>query len=184
MLLTVEEVRDYTQSEAASLDDGPIEILIGAATREFAKFTEREFEPSAGAEERTFLHSGGLWVDLAPFDLRSASSVLTGTEGETPATATGYRLRPLPAEDGVFQRIKLQAALAECEVTVKGEWGFAEIPEDVKHLALATVTIWAKREIEVFERVYNVDSSFLERPRELPSAIEAGLANYKRTVLP
>jgi hypothetical protein len=184
MLLTVEEVRDYTQSEAASLDDGPIDILIGAATREFAKFTKREFEPGDEAEERTFLHTGGRWVDLAPFDLRTVSEVLTGTEGESPAAATGYRLRPLPAEDGVFQRIKFAAALDECEVTVKGEWGFAEIPDDVKHLALATVTIWAKREIEVFERVYNVDSSYLERPRELPSAVEAGLTNYKRTVLP
>lgn len=184
MLLTVEEVRNYTQSEAASLDDGPIDILIGAVTREFAKFTGREFEPSDGEETRTFLHAGGRWVDLAPFDLRTASEVLTGTEGETPATATGYRLRPLPAEDGVFQRIALAAPLAECEVTVTGEWGFAEVPDDIKHLALATVTIWAKREIEVFERTYNIDSSYFERPRELPSAVEAGLANYKRIVLP
>jgi hypothetical protein len=184
MLLTVEEVREYTQSEAASLDDGPIQILCNAVTREFAKFTEREFEPSDGEEVRTFLHPGGKWIDLAPFDLRSVSEVLSGIEGEASATVTGYGLRPLPADDGVFQRIKLSTPLAECEVMVKGEWGFAEIPDDVKHLALATVTIWAKREIEVFERVYNVDSSYLERPRELPAAVEGGLTNYKRVVLP
>lgn len=184
MLLTVEEVREYTQSEAASLDDGPIEILIAAATREFAKFTEREFEPTEGEEERTFQHFGGRYLDLAPFDLRSATEVRTGTEGEAPVTLTAIRLRPLPVVDGVFQRIKLDSSLAECEFTVKGLWGFAEVPADVKHLALATVTIWAKREIEVFERVYNVDSSYLERPRELPEAVAAGLSNYKRNVLP
>ncbi len=184
MLLTVEEVREYTQSEAASLDDGPINILIAAVTREFANHTEREFEPSEEEEERTFLHTGGLTLDLAPFDVRSVSAITTGTETESPTTATGYRLRPLPAQDGVYQRVRLASDPGGCEVTVKGEWGFAEIPGDVKHLALTTVTIWAKREIEVFERVYNLDSSMLERPRELPAAVLAGLANYKRTVLP
>jgi hypothetical protein len=184
VLVSVEEVRDYTQSEARDLEDETISILIEAATREFANHCEREFEPTDEEEERTFLHTGGLFLDLAPYDVRSVSALTTGAETESPVLAGGYRLRPLPSKDGTYQRVRLAVDPGECEVKVKGLWGFAEVPEDVKHLALATVTIWAKREIQVFERVYNLDSSFLERPHELPTAVEAGLSNYKRLVVP
>jgi len=185
-LVSLEEVRGFLQANPDADDDELLKAFITAVTRSFRNHTHREFEPTEDAEERRFAHPGGIYLSIAPCDLRSVIEVKTGVEGGNPSTltATEYALRPLPVRDGVYQWLKLAADPGECEVTIKGEWGFAAVPDDVKHLAKTQIALWLRRDIQAYERTFNIDTSFLERPEALSSAVRGGLSDYKRLVLP
>lgn len=185
-LVTLAEVNDFLGKAKDSEDNKELlEAFILAVTRSFQRYTHREFEPTDDAE-RVFAHRGGRLFNMVPYDLRSVAEVKTGTDSLTPKTlvATDYRLRPLPAHDGVYQWLRLAADPGECEITVKGDWGFEEVPADVKHWALTTIALWLRRDVQAFERTFNIDQGFLERPEALPSAVRGGLATYARPVLP
>lgn len=185
MLVSVDTAKEFLQSEGRDQEDEIIEILIAGVTATFAAVTSREFEPTEG-QERVFAHPGGRLFDLAPYDLRKVTKIETGVEGEHPAAVVlpNFALRPKPSPYGVYQWIRFAAAVAECEVAVTGDWGFAAVPDDIVHWALTTIAIWIKREVQVFERTFDLDSTFLERPLALPSAVRAGLAPYCRVSLP
>jgi hypothetical protein len=184
-LVTLEEVKGFLQGSAGDEDDALLTSLIGAVTRSFANHTHREFEPTAD-ETRTFAHGGGTYLNLSPFDLRSVVELRTGTEGSNPSlvAVSDFHLRPLPNRDGVFQWIKLAANPGECEVTIKGDWGFAAIPEDIKNLAKTQIALWMRRDIQAYERTFNIDGGFFERPEALASSVRGGLSDYRRLVLP
>ena len=184
-LVSLEEVKGFLQASPDAEDEALLETFIGAVTRSFRNHTHREFEPTDD-KTRGFAHPGGAYLSISPFDLRTVEEVRTGTEGASPSTlAEGeYALRPLPARDGVFQWLKLAADPGECEITIKGDWGFAAVPEDIKHLALTQIALWMRRDIQAFERTFNIDGGFFERPEALSSAVRGGLGDFKRLVLP
>lgn len=184
-LVSLEQARNFLQGRGTDQEDEIIEILIRGVTRSFAAVTNREFGPT-DAQERVFAHPGGRLFDLAPYDLRAVSKIETGVEGTHPAAVVlpNFALRPKPSPDGVYQWIKFAANPGECEIAVTGDWGFATVPDDITHWALTTIAIWIKREVQVFERTLNLDSTFLERPQALPNAVRAGLAPWCRVSLP
>ncbi len=185
-LVSLEEVKGFLQANPNTEDEELLETFITAVTRSFRNHTHREFEATETAEERRFAHPGGIYLNIAPYDLRSVVEVRTGVEGGNPSTltATDYALRPLPARDAVYQWLKLAADPGECEVTIKGEWGFPSVPEDVKNLAKTQIALWLRRDIQAYERTFNIDAGFFERPEALSSAVRGGLGDYKRLVLP
>jgi hypothetical protein len=100
--------------------------------------------------------------------------------GGTPLTEwSDYELAPYPAKHGVFTGIDfltpiplpvLTKRTTRCVVDVTGNWGFAEVPEDVKHWCNVTVAeLAAQGRLRVQQRL-QPRRRFLERPAALPAA--------------
>jgi hypothetical protein len=186
-LTSVEAVRQFLETSSNDAEEKKLlEVLIARVSAAISNYTHREFEPTED-ERRVFAHPGGKFVDLAPYDVRTVETVEVGTENASPTTlgSADYALRPLPSREGVYQRIRLGAApQGACEIAVKGDWGFAEVPADVEHAAITTIALWLRREVQAFERTFSLDQEFLEKPEALPSAVRGILAPYRRPPLP
>lgn len=184
-LTSTSAVKSFLQ-KSDSTQDTIIASLITRASVGIMRYTHRQFAPTESAATKVFAHEGGHMLDLAPYDLRVLTTLTTATETTSPAVvaSTNYGLRPKPARDGVYQRVKLTTNPGECEITVVGDWGFATVPEDVAHWCIVTVAMWLRRDVQAFESTFSIDEQRLERPEALPAAVRGGLATWKRPVLP
>lgn len=188
-LTTLEEVRAYLQKgDGDQNQDSMLSSLITSASAAIERHTRREFTP-VSSTARTFIFDSGSQLSLAPYDLRAATSVVVGTEANGPSrtiASTGYSLRPRPARDGLYRWIVFtgERGYPDCQVTVTGTWGFAEVPADVKHWTIVQVALWLRRDVAAFESTFSLDEDRLERPMALASAVRGGLAPYRRITGP
>ncbi len=185
-LTTAAAVRDLLQDED-SIPDGTLQTMITAASRSIIDHCRREFAPATtAAETRNFLARGS-FLDLAPYDLRGEPESVTLfadlAEGDQVVLEAGqYRVRPIPAPNGVKQWLELHGRRdgEVCEVAVEGQWGFAQVPEDVAYWCGITVLIWSRNDISAFSTAYSVDEGRLQKPEALPAAVRYGLRGYER----
>lgn len=157
-LCSIEDVRLQAEwiSGDTSLDD-KISELIGMASRQIAQTWQREFAPASTAVTRTFRVDDNNRVNLAPYDLRAATEVKLYVDTANPRTlsASEYDFRPSVSPDGVYGWLKLSSSVAlwsnhqwnfgKSTISVKGDWGFAAVPEDVKRACVITVQSWLRR---------------------------------------
>lgn len=187
-LTTRSAVRLFLQKETAKTgQDTLIDALITRASDAIMEYSERQFAPAETAATKVFAHYGGHSLTLAPYDLRTVTSI-TETVGTTSTVlaSTDYVLRPKPARDGVYSWVKLLGTYRpshEREFTIVGNWGYASIPEDVAHWCIVTVATWLRRDAAAFETTYSLAEERLERPEALPAAVRAGLAHYRRITI-
>lgn len=192
-LVTVEDVRRFLQKQSTDTGQDPIiATLISRASKAIIRYTEREFAPAGSAgEARTFEYAGGSFLSLSPYDLRAITRVRLDIDEASPTTLTSsdYRLYPNPASEGVYTAIRLAPYLIHSStrwqqrlVEITGTWGFASVPEEVKHWTIVTVALWLRRDVATFESTFSIDEERLERPQALPSAVRAGLSHHKRDV--
>ena len=147
-LLTLQEARRYVfrDEDDASRD----ELLVDAvnyASSAIWDHCEREFldtTATPGPDTRDFAISFRGLIDLAPYDLRSASAVVLYTDrdvaDQVTLAADQYRLLPLGGvKGGTYWRIRTILPLLPekqfgfgWQASVTGEWGLAAIPETVK----------------------------------------------------
>jgi hypothetical protein len=155
-LVSIEDARRYVYRDED--DTSRDEILIDAVnlvSSSIETHCEREFAIVSGTPIRTFplrrkmVNGADVgWIDLAPYDLRSATVVKLYTDLPSPSqqtlTADEYRLRPVGgALGGTYLEIltvELTAAEEqpgfEWEATVTGSWGMAAVPDDVQSACL------------------------------------------------
>lgn len=127
--------------------DALMEDAITAASDLILREYEREFAPVTASATRTFAVDRAGWVDLAPYDLRTATAVtLDPDDTATVLTAgTGYQLHPFPARDGVYTALEilttttLPRPTGRLTLSVAGAWGFAAVPEPVQRACIETV---------------------------------------------
>lgn len=190
-LVSLEEARAFLQKDEGEAEqDSVISWLINAASQQIINHTGREFAPKGTiAEERTFAYIGSRHLDLWPYDIREATGVILGTDLAVPVELApdAWRLRPLPAKGGVYQKLRLPhitnydgLPTEEFEVKVKGLWGFSTVPDLVKHWCKVTVAIWLRKDVAAFSRTLALDDDRLEVPDGLPSAVIRGLIDYTR----
>lgn len=189
-LTTRAAVRTFLQKPAADTNqDALIDTLITAASRAIGNYAQREFVPTASAT-RQFLLRGGYTLDLAPYDLRTVTTITLDPDlpvaEQTTLTTADYKLRPKPAVDGTYQQIRLNVTPRDTpgkpsdrEVAISGAWGFAAIPEDVSDACIKTVAIWLRGEVQAFATTFSLDEQRLERPEALPSAVRGALRHYR-----
>jgi hypothetical protein len=193
-LISLEEARAFLEKDERETAQDPIlNGLITAASAEIMKYTKREFAPKGDAvEERRFLFVGARTVDLEPYDVREVESVTLGVDlpSSRELAAGEWTLRPVTAPYGVYQSVRLRLAPGgapnlpageqTCAVAVTGKWGFASVPEDVKHWCKVTVATWLRKDVAAFSRTLQLEEDRVEAPEQLPSAAMRGLCNYKR----
>jgi hypothetical protein len=191
LLVTLPEAREFLQKDENEVEqDSILTSLIAGASDQIISHCGREFAPKGTeTETRTFLYVGGRHLDLWPYDVREVSGVTLGSDlGATKVVlaAGDWRLRPVPAPEGVFQKLKLPALANyptltdDFEVEVTGLWGFEAVPERVKHWCKVTVAIWLRKDVSAFSRTLAMDEDRLEVPEGLPSAVVHGLRNFTR----
>lgn len=190
-LCTRDQVRRFLVKPTGDVGQNDlIDELIPRASRLISSHCEREFTPTADAT-RLFYYDGSGYLSLVPYDLRTVTSITFDVEpGEssTILTASEFRLRPLPAPDGVFSSIRFQVyrasggAWADRTIAIRGAWGFAAVPDDVQDAAIKTVAIWLRRDAAAFESTFRLDEERIEHPKSLPSAVFDQLDNYRRRI--
>ena len=192
-LCSVAEVREFLQKPQGDQEqDAILGALITRASVAIMRECEREFAPTSTALARKF-EIGPDWastiLSLAPYDLRAATTVKLDTD-LTPYTlsTSEYRLGPKPNRDGTYTWIRLRPqsnATANWfpdfrEVEITGNWGFAAVPDDVKHAAVVTSADWFRRDVAAFSTTFSTDTGDLEVPQSLPRGVLPILASYKR----
>lgn len=157
--------------------DTLIAEYISDASREIMRICEREFAPATASELRRIKVDprerveGCVYIDFAPYDLRSVSTFTLHPEAsgdsETLTENTHYTLMPVravasPTDSafGVYTRIRFDVnqtfsstffrRFGYCLADITGAWGFASVPRDVKDAAVLTVTSWLRRDFPAF----------------------------------
>jgi hypothetical protein len=185
-LCSVEQVREFLQKQVSDVTQDPVILsLIGRASRAITRLTQREFTPTTAAT-RTF-RTTGRFVDLSPYDIRTATQV-RDLEGPTVLDTDEYLLLPLPSQDGTYFMLELYGSglttprFKHRRVEVTGDWGFADVPADVEHACIVTVATWLRRDVAAFSTTFSIDEARLERPEALPFAVARSLDSYKRVI--
>lgn len=192
-LCSLSEVRSFLQKPTSDTDqDTIIQAIISRASLAIMRYTDREFAPATTSATRKFEWDAQTpWLSLAPYDLRTVTLFRLDSDQASPSTLTtaDYRLAPRPSRDGTYTAVKLRPSSVVSptwqfpdvrEVEITGAWGFAAIPEDVKHTAIVTTATWLRRDVSAFSQTFNLNEDRVERPEFLPSAIARQLDHYKR----
>lgn len=64
-------------------------------------------------------------------------------------------------------------------VSVRGNWGYAAIPEEIDYLTARTVSTWHQAEISHFAATFNEVQGTLVRPERLPAVVMSALKWWK-----
>ena len=175
-LCTLAEARAFLELPVAdTARDSLITTTIAAVSKAIQQYTQRELYP-AGSATRVFkLPMGQYTLALAPYDLRSVTS-LTFHADETSLvlTAADYQTQPVTNPDGMYSAVQFSNQVANLwnsdsaryfgysRVTIAGTWGPAAIPVDVKQACVVSVAAAMRRD------VVNLDlGDVLSDPREL-----------------
>lgn len=196
-LVEMGEVKQAMEIRAADtkLDDD-IRRLIPVASKECIQFCDREFAPATAGLTRRFRTNGRL-VSLAPFDLRTATTItFDPVGGPVVLTSSDFRLQPTHRPDGVYTEIRISDLFAVQtgtwvtfdfnEVDVLGDWGFLTVPVDVKEAAIIAIRSWLRRDTTTYA---NVDPELRQLQPEpygtykLPPASKSMLDSYRRMVV-
>ena len=121
----------------------------------------REFAPAVTAEARDFTLASCGHLDLAPYDLRTVTTVVVnpGDADQATIAAADYRLGPVPAKHGVYTRLELSRTLVlptpstawgSLRVRITGNWGFESVPPDIEQACLLYVVALIRGEVQAF----------------------------------
>ena len=191
-LTTLGAVRTFLEKAGAETgEDDLIQQLITRASKTIMTWTQREFAPATASAARSFAYSGGGLLSLAPYDLRSVTTIQFDTDTSSPTTlaTTDYALRPLNTAYGTYDLLRVPNFTvadqpdkigAERVVTITGAWGFASVPADVEQAAIITVADWLRADASAFTRSFNVEAGQFEYPRGIPDKARAILSPYRR----
>src|SRR3990167_620822 len=149
--------------------DTLISAYITSASDAIMREADREFAPATSAatrRRRVFPAKrvrGNLLVELAPYDLRTVSTMSLNPEESSPTTlvaTTDYILEPVGAPLGVYGYVLLRNTLVLnstllnrfgfAYLDIAGAWGFSAPPSDVAEACIDTVVSWLRRDFRAF----------------------------------
>lgn len=175
-LCSLSDVRAFLELPASDTGrDSLISSTITPISDAIARYCQREFVATASATRRFELPVGNLSVDLAPYDLRTVTTLKLHPETASPETLTAvtdYQLEPITAAYGVYTRVRFSALktlfnsdsaryFGRTQVEIAGAWGFASIPTDVKQAAIIATASALRRDVPA------LDINDLAEPRQL-----------------
>lgn len=168
-LCTLADVRIELELPLSDTTRDPlISSVITGVSRAIHTYCQREFKTeTTGSTTRRFkIPNLAYMVDLAPFDVRSVTSVTIHPESSTPtvlAATTEYQLHPVTLVD-TYQSVQISPWVAQmhvgetprrfgytlCDVT-SSAWGFATIPDDVKRAAIIASAANIDRRVDAYD---------------------------------
>jgi hypothetical protein len=201
-LTTLAAVRETLELPAGDTSrDALIGTIIGDMSKAIINEVDREFAPATASATRRFrLYAGSLMLDLAPYDLRSATAVTLNPESANSTTLTAttdYQLVPFQPRDGTYLGMRFASNLTNLHtsdtardfgytlVDVAGAWGFATVPDDVERACIIAVTASLRRDLTELA-LAGIDEPQAIAPEgpathALPPASRRLLAPYRRT---
>lgn len=200
-LCTLSDVRAFLELPTADTGrDSLISATITPLSDAIARYCQREFVATASATRTFRLDVGQLKLDLAPYDLRTASAVTLHPESAAPITLTAtsqYQLQPVTPATGTYLSVRLANNIPNiwqsdsarffgyAQVSIAGAWGFSAVPADVKQAAIIAVASAVRRDVPALDMgEMLVDSRQMtpDRPVNyaLPAATLRMLAPFKR----
>jgi len=168
-LCTLADVKASTEATMGTGSrDAIIQALITDASVALMGRLERELAPHTDGVSRVVQVNpqarqvdGSVVVDLAPWDLRSATSVALHPEQTSPialAANVDYSLEPFVAAQGSYQRIRLSRYLVltsnfeirfgYAQLRVTGNWGLwttDTVDNDVRGVVVLMVRSWLRQ---------------------------------------
>ena len=196
-LCSLTDVRSEAEIPASDTSrDTLIGGLITAASDAIMKEVDREFAPaSTGVTRRFRVDNYGL--NLAPYDLRSVTTMTLHPESTSPQTLTAntdYELTPVNSSSGTFQSVRFSSYRSDllvsdhtyrfgfAQVDITGNWGFASVPTVVNRAAVLTVLAWIRRDVAALGLSNDFDVSQPQSPTTFGIPYEARrlLASYYR----
>lgn len=182
--------------------DSLISTLITAASDAIMNDTEREFAPVTASATRRF-RIDSFSMSLAPYDLRSVSSLILHPEAASPVTlnaTTDYQLQPVTTATGTYTTVQFSHYLAAlpssttafgfgyalCDIS--GAWGFATVPTDVKRACVVTVASWMRKDVSALIAASELDigggiAPAFPSTMEIPNAAKRLLRPFYRLSL-
>jgi hypothetical protein len=174
LLCSVDDVKEYLELTTADSDDLILQSIVAASSIIPERYQREFVGPSGGT--RTFSARGYL-VDLAPYDLRTVTSVTMHPEetAQTLVVDSDYLLRPQGGFrlGGTYWHIRLSPRVnlsstvfrefGEARLQVIGDWGCfstGAVDASVKRAAVFTAAAWTDKAISEYGLAG-------EEPREL-----------------
>lgn len=155
-LCTTTQVRTDLEITSAT-HDTLIASLVSSASVAIMRRCQREFAGQTASATRD-VRAQSRWIDLAPWDLRSATSIIIDPAGDnTTLSSTDYQLVSAPHGSGSYIAVELSRYVAmptaiskfgAYVVRVAGAWGAwttATVPDDVRRACIITVGSWMDR---------------------------------------
>jgi len=186
----VREHQQITDTGDTSQDD-LIEALITSASKRIMAYTQRQFSPAVTAATYKFRYNGRGVLNLAPYDLRSVTTIQIDTDTTEPTTLTSteYRLAPIPVQNGVYSYVYLKgypvfrltdgSSPDYREVSITGNWGYSAVPDDVARACAITVVYMLRTQSQFITDEYQ-GSNGLNTNMPIPGAAMSLLESYKR----
>jgi len=159
--------------------------LINAASAEIHRVAGREFKPAgANPQTRTFdvpvrlgfdcqereINVGDLaaWTSVAVWGAAVGAGDVVGLPRVREEWEPFVKLRftRLVRWRGVGLR-----ASHYVPVDVTGDWGFPQVPEDIRQACVVTVMVWGERDIRHFSETFSLEEQRVELPRSLPRQV-------------
>jgi hypothetical protein len=150
--------------------------LITAASSLLNEYLQRQVTPQETTNHTFDFGPGEYVVDLAPWDLRSATEVRLHPEatdgGQVLVSGTDYVLGPVELERdaAVYEEVRLSYFLVPVsdrlwrfgamQLKVTGDWGFAAVPDGLKQACTAAVRSWLRRD-------YPTSGYAMDAPRDV-----------------
>lgn len=181
-LTTLTDVKELL-SRTDTVHDSALTKMIAEASVMLENALGRSFTPEDGVTKAVSYHGQG-WVNVAPHDLRAVTAVTYDSDGDSPVVlAEGdWRLRGQTG-NGTFRDLFLpgytgsRVSLSDSVmVEITGDWGFAEVPEDVERGVKVTVKTWLRE-----GAVLSADGDIVrfERVGRVPQDVLDGLSHYR-----
>lgn len=193
-LCEISEVREHLQLKATDrTPDDVLGRLVAAASKAISGYCDREFTPTASATRIVPVRD--CVVDLAPYDLRTVTTMTLHPEESSPATLAAnsdYALEPLATTTGTYTRVRLYHGLSldstfrvrfgYARLSIAGAWGMATVPEDVRLAAKQQTADWYRANVSVYSQAFNPEAAqLLERPEALSFQVRRLLDPYRRS---
>lgn len=196
-LVTLADAREFLQKQTGQTGtDAALSSLITRASAVIQREIDTFITPAESAS-RTFTWDGySSFVSLLPYVARSVGSVTIdpGESSESTLSSDAYRLGREPAKDGVYSIVELDLFQVPGyggnfrgggrRVLVTGQWGYAVVPDGLKHACLLTVTAWYRGRVAGFSSGYeNADGGETARMELIPGDAFRILNQWRRYAL-
>ena len=200
-LCSLSDVRAFLELPAADTGrDTLISSTITPISDAIARYCDREFVATASATRTFTLPVGQRVLDLAPYEVRTVTTMTLHPEEAQPDTLTAtqdYQLLPLPTRFGTYLKVRFSADLTTLhdgdsakyfgysQISIAGAWGMSTVPTDVKQAAIIATASAIRRDVPALDL-----GDVLSEPRQmtpdrpvsyaLPAASLRMLGPYRR----